>query len=227
MTRFLSAVAVLAIAVIAGIISYTHIEVLALANGQGLLAARLLPVSVDGAIVAASMTLLDYARRGVQAPRLARILLAAAISATVLANAVSGLPHGTVGVGVAMLPALLFTGSVELFIGMVRSSSGQAQEPEPLSSPEPAPEGVQKTVDASPSPARTGARRPLPTNRPTSRGMSPAPAEIFADMLAAGRVPGVRAIKREMHCGQDRAVQIKDQLSSWLPQSPVPAEVTS
>jgi hypothetical protein len=219
-TRFLSAVAVLAIAVIAGIISYTHIEVLALANGQGLLAARLLPVSVDGAIVAASMTLLDYARRGVQAPRLARILLGAAISATVLANAVSGLPHGAVGVGVAMLPALLFTGSVELFIGMVRSSSGQAQEPHALSSSGYAPEGVQKTVHATPRPARTRAHRPLPANRPTSRAVSPSPAEVFAAELAAGKVPGIRTIKTRCHVGQEAAMTIKSELAAFLSDRP-------
>ena len=120
MTRFLSTLAVLAIALVAGIISYSHIAALALANGYSRIDAQLLPVAVDGTIVAASMVLLDYARRGVPAPALGRILLGAGIGSTILANAVSGLPHGVVGVGVAMLPALLFTGSVELLIGMVR-----------------------------------------------------------------------------------------------------------
>ena len=69
MTRFIAAVAVLAVAVAGAVISYSHVEQLALSTGQSLLAARLLPVSIDGLVLAASMVLLDSARGALQLPR--------------------------------------------------------------------------------------------------------------------------------------------------------------
>ena len=226
MTRFLSTLAVLAIAVVAGIISYNHIAALALANGYSGIDAQLLPVAVDGTIVAASMVLLDYARRGVPAPALGRILLGAGIGSTILANAVSGLPHGMVGVGVAMLPALLFTGSVELLIGMVRGRAApESADEKALFSP--------ASNSRSSAPAHEGGpatapkiHKPLPANRPTSRGMSPSPAEVFRAELAAGKVPGIRAIKQQCRVGQDRAVEIRDQLAAMIKAHvPAPAEI--
>lgn len=46
--RILTGLAVLAVAVVAGIVSFSHIETLALAHGYVLGTARLLPVSVAG-----------------------------------------------------------------------------------------------------------------------------------------------------------------------------------
>jgi hypothetical protein len=60
--RELTGLAVLAVAVVAGIVSFSHIEGLALAHGYTLGTARLLPVSVDGLIVAASLACLTEAR---------------------------------------------------------------------------------------------------------------------------------------------------------------------
>jgi hypothetical protein len=38
-------------------------------------------------------------------------------------------------------------------------------------------------------------------------------AELFADDLAAGKVPGVRRIRREMHVGQPRAQEVREYLT--------------
>jgi uncharacterized protein DUF2637 len=75
MTRFLSTLAVLVVAVIAATVSYTHIETLALVHGQTETAARLLPLSVDGLILAASLVLLQAAGNKQQAPALSRFAL--------------------------------------------------------------------------------------------------------------------------------------------------------
>jgi Protein of unknown function (DUF2637) len=91
--RIIRCVTTLAVVVVAGIaaaISFGHIEHLALTHGQPLMAARALPVSVDGAVVASSLALLDAARRGAQTPVLARIMLGAGVAATLSANAISG-----------------------------------------------------------------------------------------------------------------------------------------
>lgn len=70
--------------------------------------------------MASSLALLDAARRGVQAPVLARIMLALGVAATLGANAISGAGHGPVGIGVAVLPAAAFIGSVEVLLAMIR-----------------------------------------------------------------------------------------------------------
>ena len=57
-TRWLTAAAVLVVACIAAVVSFIHIEHLAVAHGQDTLAALLLPISVDGTVAAASLALL-------------------------------------------------------------------------------------------------------------------------------------------------------------------------
>ena len=122
--RYTATCAVLTVAAVAAAISFGHIETVALTHGQPLMASRALPLSVDGAVVAASMVLLDAARRSVQAPVLARVMLGAGVAATLGANAISGTGHGPVGVAVAMLPAASFIGSVEVLLAMIRGRSG-------------------------------------------------------------------------------------------------------
>ncbi len=53
--RFATAVVVCAVAAFAAVVSYSHIYGLGRAHGQDGTAARLLPLSVDGLILAASL----------------------------------------------------------------------------------------------------------------------------------------------------------------------------
>ena len=57
-TAILAAIPVAAVAVIAGVVSFSHIEALGLRTGQAITDARLLPLAVDGLIVAGSAILL-------------------------------------------------------------------------------------------------------------------------------------------------------------------------
>ena len=214
MTRLIAAAAVLAVAVVAAVISYGHVEVLALTNGQGLLAARCLPVSIDGLVVAASMVLLDYARRGIPAPALARVLLGLGVTATLAANAAAGASHGAAGIAVSMWPAVAFIGAAEAFLMIVRGSRQEA-----TSADETVPEGVPGPVQEAP----VATRRPpksLSGQRSPRRGDTPAPADVFAQGLSAGVVPGIRAIKSRCHVGQDAAVAIKSELAAFLSDRP-------
>ena len=66
------------VAVVAGFaaaVSYSHIYDLARLHGQTVLDARLMPLSVDGLILAASLVQLHEARNGYSAPRLGRWML--------------------------------------------------------------------------------------------------------------------------------------------------------
>ena len=119
--RWSTIAAVAIVAGVAGWVSYEHALAVVRAHGEVGAVGRVYPATVDGLIYSASMVLLDSARRGVQAPRLARWLLAAGIGATLAANVAAGLRFGPVGAIVAAWPALALVGSYELLMLIIRS----------------------------------------------------------------------------------------------------------
>jgi hypothetical protein len=219
--RRLTAAAVLLVAVIAAVVSFLHIEHLAVSHGQPTLAAWLLPVSVDGTVAAASLSMLWAARDGLSTPWLARGMLTAGVAATLAANAAYGAPHGISGELLSGWPAVAFVGSVEMVLGMIRRTRTRAPAPAPAASaPRIAPTGA-PALDAAPHP--TPAPGPHPAGRtpaaPRTRTRRPAVTAAdaereFAAELAAGVVPSQRAIRARLHVGQDRARQLHGHLST-------------
>jgi hypothetical protein len=124
MIRTATAFVVCAVAGFAAVVSYTHIYDLGRAHGQGGMPARLLPLSVDGLILAASLVLLHEARNGRGAPRLARVMLWLGIGATIGANVAYGSGFGLLGAVISAWPAVAFIGSVELVMQLVRRARG-------------------------------------------------------------------------------------------------------
>ena len=118
--RASTAAVVTAVAAFAAVVSYSHIYDLGRAHGQSGTAARLLPLSVDGLILAASLVMLHEARNRRQAPPLARFMLALGVAATVAANVAYGSGYGTLGAVISAWPAVAFIGAVEMVMGMVR-----------------------------------------------------------------------------------------------------------
>jgi len=123
--RRLTAGAVLLVAAMAAVVSFLHIEHLATTHGQPTLAAWLLPVSVDGTVAAASLSMLWAARAGLPTPLLARGMLALGVTATVAANLGYGAPHGLTGELLSGWPAIAFVGSVELILSMARRTRAE------------------------------------------------------------------------------------------------------
>jgi uncharacterized protein DUF2637 len=118
--RFATAAVVCAVAAFAAVVSYSHIYGLGRAYGQDGTAARLLPLSVDGLILAASLVLLHEARNGRDVPRLARFMLWLGIAATIGANIAYGARYGLLGALISAWPAVAFIGSVEIAMQQVR-----------------------------------------------------------------------------------------------------------
>jgi hypothetical protein len=127
--RWGTAAVVLAVAGFAAVVSYSHIYDLGRAHGQDGAAARLLPLSVDGLILAAGLVLLHAARTGLGAPVLARLMLWLGIAATVGANVAYGVRFGPLGALISAWPAVAFIGSAEMGIGMIRRTRS-ALEPD-------------------------------------------------------------------------------------------------
>src|SRR6185437_11385901 len=119
--RITTALAVATVAAVAAVISYRHAYQLVRSHGETGLTARLVPFTVDGLIVAASMLILDANRRGRPVPALAHWCLAAGIVATICANLAHGLGHGPVGALVSAWPALALAGSFELLMLLIRA----------------------------------------------------------------------------------------------------------
>jgi len=166
--RWSTVAAVAGVAVIAGWVSYLHAWEVVRAHGEAGAVGRLYPGTIDGLIYAASMALLDAARRGVPAPRLARWLLAAGIGATLFANVLAGAAAGPLGAAVAAWPALALVGSYELLMGMIRGhgAPGRASSLAPAPGPAPVPLPVPgDVIDA----ARTAYRASVTAGAPLSQ----------------------------------------------------------
>jgi hypothetical protein len=130
--RITTALAVATVAAVAAVISYRHAYELISTHGETGVTARLVPFTVDGLILAASMLILDASRRHQPVPSLARWCLGAGIAATIGANLAHGLGHGPIGALVSAWPALALAGSFELLMTLIRTQhdTGEPQASE-------------------------------------------------------------------------------------------------
>jgi hypothetical protein len=112
--RRVTTLAVLVVAAVAAVISYEHMRALAAAAGEEW-RASLVPVSVDGLMVAASMTALTRRRAGQAVGALAWVALGLGIAASVTANVAAAEPT-MVGRAVAAWPPVALGLSFELLL---------------------------------------------------------------------------------------------------------------
>ncbi len=193
---------VLAVGGFAGAVSYSHIYDLARQHGQNIIDARLLPLSVDGLIVAASFLILHDARAGRDVPRLGRLMLAVRVITTIMANIAYGIHGGAYDAIVSAWPAVSFLGCAEMLTYLLRVSRTRRA---PAARSAPVLTSVPPAVPAGPG--RNCSGRTL--------------EDVFAAEIAAGRIPGVKQIQRRMGGGQDTAYKHQERLRALA--VPVPA----
>ena len=190
--RWAAVASVLAVAAVAGWISYRHAVQVVTAHGEPGSVGRWYPVVIDGLIVGASMVLLDAARHKETAPPLARWLLAAGIGATLVVNVLAGAGYGPLGAVIAAWPALAFVGCYELLMMLVRASARRAPvaaavttEPQASELPSAVPSSSESAAEASLR-ATLAAGNPWSANALVTRFALPRPvaAEIRDRVLA-------------------------------------------
>lgn len=165
--RLTTALAVVAVAAVAAVISYAHAHELVRAHGETGATARLVPLTVDGLIWAASMVILDAGRRHRPVPALAWWGLAAGITATIGANVAHGAPHGPIGALVSAWPARALVGSFELLMTLTHAAGTRPAD--------------------VPDEARTGPEQPRPPGTGTEQSVEQA---VLAEYQASLHGPG-------------------------------------
>ena len=216
-----AALVVVTLGAIAAVISYRHAYTLAVQHGETGTTAALVPVTADGLLLVAGLVMLDAARRGVPAPALARLALALGIVATIAANLAHGVAHGVVGALVAAWPAVTLILTVELLMGMIRRAQAAPvsamADIEPFDEPERWSGGPVGMEWRETLPAVESAPEVVATAITETRDLAPVVAtarERFAETLATGGLPSVRALRRELRIGHPRAVRVRAALEA-------------
>lgn len=175
-----------AVALVAAVVSYRHMSALLTAYGEDALTATIGPLAVDGLMVVASLALLAVGRQSH-----AQAAPAAVPDETLVAEPDDAEPwtdDRPVGMELwATLPAIESGG--ESAPGPVATALSETTEDEPDQVAD-----LQLDPDLAPVVA-------------TAR-------ERFAELLATGGLPSVRALRRELRIGHPRAVRVRAALES-------------
>ncbi|MFI6324790.1 DUF2637 domain-containing protein [Nonomuraea sp. NPDC050556] len=157
--RRITTVTVIVLAAIAAAVSYRHLHMLAVRHGESTWSAALLPLSVDGMILAASLSLLSDSRRGERGGLFPWFLLILGSVASVAANIAVAHPTA-VGRIVAAWPAIALIGGLEMTFRQIRQSvSARDGAPPPT------------TSESRPQPAADGPTRPVPPDQRRGRAL--------------------------------------------------------
>jgi len=207
--------AVLLVAAVAAVVSYAHMQEVAERAGEQW-RAWLLPLSVDGLVVAASMGLLTRRRAGRPGGRLAWCALLGGVGASFAANIAAAEPTATARV-VAAWPALAFAVAFELLLQQRRVPVAESvgEDPpagDPVVEDRPAADPVvdQPPGEVDEPAAPVGATAVEPAVEPVvdADPLGTAVAELVDAAHAQGRPLGRRTVARELGVTEYRAGQL-------------------
>lgn len=123
--RLVAGLALLTVATVTGVISYTHIYELTLALHQHEMAARLWAFGIDGLIVAGSIVLLQAVES--QAWWLGWLGVGPGVALSVFANVESGIKYGWLAAAWAGTPAVSFALTTFMLERWLKAHAGQRQ----------------------------------------------------------------------------------------------------
>lgn len=167
-------VSVTLVACVAGWLSYKHgTDVVARYGNEDPAATNMFVLTIDGLLVAASLTHLWAARYQLKVPLLARFALVLGISASLSANIFHGLSHGPISGVIAAWPAIALVVSYELLMWLVRRGRELADKTAPSMTPSTT-QVLEEVVEPEPTP------EPEPVHVPKHRKRRPVPPEQHA-----------------------------------------------
>lgn len=191
------------VAGVAAIGSYTHMRDLALDHGQGVFLASLLPLSVDGLLVVASIVMTEDREAGRPASGWARVSFVTGVVASVAAN-VEAAPDDAISRLISAWPAVALLLTVEMLIGKRRTV---AKIDVPATEP-----AVELHRDPMP-PTNVGKTPDAPDTAPVSPLVAPLPQD-------AGGLPAIVSI------GQSNAERVR-LVAARLPQSATLSQIAA
>lgn len=175
---------VLLLAGIAAVVSFRHMHELALKHGEDELAAALIPLAVDGTIVAASMSLLLASRTGSRGSVLPWTLLMISSLASLGANIAVAEPT-LIGRLIAGWPSLALIGAYEMLMSQIRMLAKTKGS------------GTRAERIRNTSPAHDAARRPGRRTKESDRALQRAAWQWAQTNLGQdGKIPSGLAIAR-------------------------------
>ncbi len=160
-TRWITIAAVVLLAGIAAIVSYSHMYELALHHGEPQWRGTLFPLSVDGMVIASSMTLLNDARQGRRGGLLPWTLLVIGSAASLAANIAVAEPMVWSWI-IHAWPSVALIGAYELLMRQFRANAACVRDEYAMST-------------QTPETGATGSRGPVPSAPSGEDGHEPPP----------------------------------------------------
>jgi hypothetical protein len=126
--------------------------------------------------------------------------------------------HAVTARGTAAIPPLAAAAALAVGLGVLKRvvDMRHRAQPQPQAAPQPQPQAAPAKAQAAPAKTVSGKQR-APVAR-TSRSRAPVTPEHaqahFAEELAAGTIPSLRAVRSELHVGTDRARELRTHLAS-------------
>jgi hypothetical protein len=118
--RYSTIGAVASVGLTAAVLSYRHQFELAAGHGESALTDKLLPISIDGLLLAGTLAVLDASRRQTGHAWAARITVGLGVGMTMWANIVHGLAFGWTGIILSGWPPVALMAAIEVLARMVR-----------------------------------------------------------------------------------------------------------
>lgn len=224
--RLTTVAAVVVVALIAAVVRYSHMQQLAYSAGEDW-RSWLIPLSIDGTVVAASMVLVTRRRNGLPGGWLAWGALGAGALASLAANMADARPEIT-AVLVAGWAPVAFAICFELLLQQRRAEQHDtgAAEPTPQTAePDPLPQ-LRRPLSVSPPAAATPAdpapqALPVPQAAPSpvvpTATTDPLERRLHALVERTGRTPGRRAVARELGITEHQARTVLQRVTTASP----------
>jgi hypothetical protein len=218
--RGVTVVAVVTVAVIAAVVSYSHMQQLAASAGEAW-RSWLIPLSIDGLVVAASMVLVTRRHHGVGGGHLAWGALGVGVAASLAANMADARPEIT-AVLVAGWPAVAFAVALELLLQQRRADQHTTTTDTDVSTqlpavvaPDPPPHRLPPVPLSAPPPADPASAVDLPSVVGVAApAVDPVEARVRELMGRRGRVPGRRVVARELGISEYQARTVLERITA-------------